>query len=225
MRSATIASTSSRSPSQVRTIVSSESPARRSMYSRWVGGVAWRASTSAVTASITCSSSERVPLKSKISARKGMAEEPSDRGYSARHDRPTDPRRRPAAASAGHAREDAGDLAAGGGDGRGHRVQLGSLPPAVRRSGRPALRVLDGAGGDGGVDQPHPDRLPGHLQLLPQREPAGRHGAHRRPHLRRALHLRHRRRLVPARLRRVRLRVRHGARPAAPPRPLAGRRS
>ena len=80
MRSATIASTSLRSPSQVRTIVSSESPARRSMYSRCVGGVAWRASTSAVTASITCSSSERVPLKSKISARKGMAEEPSDAG-------------------------------------------------------------------------------------------------------------------------------------------------
>src|SRR5438477_7319183 len=76
MRSATIASTSFRLPSQVRTIISSDSPARRSMYSRCVGGVAWRASTSAVTASITCSSSERVPLKSKIRERKGMAGEP-----------------------------------------------------------------------------------------------------------------------------------------------------
>ena len=42
------------------------------------------------------------------------------------------------------------------------------------------------------------DRRPGHLQLVPQPRSAGRHGAHRRPHLGWAAHPRDRRRLVRA---------------------------
>ena len=61
-------------------------------------------------------------------------------------------------------------------------------------------------GGDGRGDRAAADRRPRHLQLLPQPRPAGRHGAHRRPHLRRPADPRHRRRLVRARLRRVRVR-------------------
>ena len=64
-----------------------------------------------------------------------------------------------------------------------------------------------------------------HVQLVPQPEPARRHGAHDRPPQRRALHARHRLGLVRARLRRVRLRVRHRARPAARPRARRSRSS
>ena len=59
-----------------------------------------------------------------------------------------------------------------------------------------------------------PRSAPGHVQHVPQPRPARRHGPHRRPHQRRTVDPRHRRGLVRARLRRVRLRVRHGAGPA-----------
>ena len=147
------------------------------MYSRCVGGVAWRASTSAVTASITCSSSERVPLKSKISARKGMAGEPSDRGYSARHDRPPDTRRCPAAASAGHALDRCGRPGGGWRSRRRHRSSTGTISSRCPAIPTARTSMLDGAGGDGRGDQ--------RVQIgclvaatLPQPEPAGRHGPH-----------------------------------------------
>ena len=69
--------------------------------------------------------------------------------------------------------------------------------------------MLDDARRLGRGHQPRRDRRAGHVQQLPQPRAAGRHGPHRRPHLRRPAHPRHRRRLVRARLRRVRLRLRH----------------
>ena len=110
---------------------------------------------------------------------------------------------------------DARDVAARRGRGRGHPLHLGSLLPAVRRSRRVAFRVLEPAGRDGGGHGAHPLRRARDLQLLPQPEPARRHGAHRRPHLRWAPDPGAGLGLVRARLRRVRLRVRHGDHAAA----------
>ena len=62
------------------------------------------------------------------------------------------------------------------------------------------------------------DRRARGLQLLPQPGAAGRRAPDDRPHLRRARDPRHRRRLVREGLRRVRLRVRDRAEPAAGPR-------
>ena len=99
-----------------------------------------------------------------------------------------------------HLRADARHVAARRGRGRRLALHLGSLLPALRRSRRCALRVLEPARGDGGGDGAHPLRRARHLQLLPQPEPARRHGAHRRPHLRRPADPRPRLRLVRARL-------------------------
>ena len=101
--------------------------------------------------------------------------------------------------------------------GRGHRLQLGPLLPAVRRSRREALRVLDHAGLAGRGDPAGGDRPPGHLQLLPQPALPGRHGPHRGSHLGRPADPGHGQRVVPAGLRRIRLRVRHPGEPPAPP--------
>ena len=65
--------------------------------------------------------------------------------------------------------------------------------PAVRRARRHALRVLDHARRLGRGDRARRDRRPRHLQLLPQPRPAGRHGAHGRPHHERPADPRHRR--------------------------------
>ena len=54
--------------------------------------------------------------------------------------------------------------------------------PAQRRPRGPALRVLDDARRVGRVDRVRRDRRPRDVQQLPQPEPAGRHGADRRPH-------------------------------------------
>ena len=72
---------------------------------------------------------------------------------------------------------------------------------------------------------PRRDRRAGHLQQLPQPRTARRHGPHRRPHERRPADPRHRLGLVREGLRRVRLRVRHGRRPAGPARPRTCRAS
>src|SRR3712207_7322570 len=50
----------------------------------------------------------------------------------------------------------------------------GPFLPALRRSGRRALRVLDAAGGDGGGDRACRVRGARYLQLIPQRQPADR---------------------------------------------------
>ena len=97
------------------------------------------------------------------------------------------------------------------GRGRGHALHLGPLLPAVRRPRRRALRGWTLLAAMAEATE-RPVRRARHLQLLPQPEPARRHGAHRRPPLGRAAHPRHRVGLVRARLRRVRLRVRHRGR-------------
>src|SRR3712207_1106890 len=94
----------------------------------------------------------------------------------------------------------------------------GPFLPALRRPGRPALRVLDAAGGDGGGDRACRVRGARYLQLVPQRQPARGHGAHGGPYLGRLAHTRDRGRLVREGLRRVRLRVWDGGRPLARPR-------
>ena len=113
-------------------------------------------------------------------------------------------------AAALHVPADARRLAPGRGGRRRHALHLGSLLPALRRSRRRALRVLEPARGDRGGHGAHPLRRPRELQLVSQPEPARRHGAHRRPHLGRSPDPRPRFGLVRARLPRVRLRVRHG---------------
>src|SRR5918997_3383611 len=107
-------------------------------------------------------------------------------------------------------RPDARCVAQGGGDGGGYAIQLGSLLPALRRSGRRALRVLDAGGGDGGGHGESRVRGSGHVQLVPEPELAGRYGAYGGPCLRRPAHPRYRGRVVSEGLRRVRLRVRDG---------------
>ena len=82
--------------------------------------------------------------------------------------------------------------------------------PLYGPRGRRALRVLDDARRVGRGHRAGRDRRARHVQQLPQPAAARRHGAHRRPHQRRPAHPRHRVGLVRARLRRVRLRVRHG---------------
>ena len=77
--------------------------------------------------------------------------------------------------------------------GRQH-LDLGPLLPALRRSRRRALRGVHAARGDGGRHEPRAHRRARHVQLVPQPEPARRHGAHHRPHQRRAVRARHRRR-------------------------------
>ena len=81
-----------------------------------------------------------------------------------------------------------------------------------------ALRGLHAAGRAWRSTPSRPPRRAGDVQLLPQPEPAGRHGPHHRPPVPRPLRPRHRLGLVRARLRRVRLRVRHRHRPPARPR-------
>ena len=94
---------------------------------------------------------------------------------------------------------------------RGRRhLQLGPLLPVAWRPRRPALRVLDHARRMGRGNRAGRDRRPGHVQQLPQPGSDRRHGAHRRPHQRRAAHPRHRCRLVRKGLRQLRLRVRYG---------------
>ena len=124
-------------------------------------------------------------------------------------ERPPAPHRRPRRAPALHVHADARRVAPGRGVGRRHALHLGSLLPALRRSRRRALRVLEPARRDRGGHGAHPLRRARDLQLLPQPEPARRHGAHGRPDLRRPPDPRPGLRLVRARLRRVRLRVRH----------------
>src|SRR3954447_7893929 len=107
-----------------------------------------------------------------------------------RHARSTDPRGCADPAAARQLLEDARRLAARGGAGRRHAVQLGPLLPAARRPGRVAFRVLDDARRHGRGDRADRDRRAGHLQLLPQPEPARGHGPHGRPRVRRAPDLR-----------------------------------
>ncbi|CAA9269494.1 MAG: Putative oxidoreductase, partial [uncultured Acidimicrobiales bacterium] len=90
---------------------------------------------------------------------------------------------------------------------------VGPLLPALRRAGRGPLRVLRAAGRHGRRDRPRGLWRHGHLQLLPEPGAAGGHGPHHRPPVTRAFHPGDRQRLVRARLRRVRLRLRHGAKP------------
>ena len=118
-------------------------------------------------------------------------------------------------AAALHVQADARRLAAGRGGGRRHALHVGSLLPALRRARRRALRVLEPARRDRRGDGAHPLRRARHLQLVPQPEPARRHGAHRRPDLGRPPDPRPRLGLVRARLRGVRLRVRHADHAAA----------
>ena len=110
----------------------------------------------------------------------------------------------------------AGDAPRVGG-GRGARrrlpLQLGPLLPAPGRSGGQPLRGPDRARGDGRGHRARRARLAGDLQRLPQPRVPRRRPPHDRPHLRRAGDPRDRRRLVRARLRRVRLRVRDGRDP------------
>ena len=55
----------------------------------------------------------------------------------------------------------------------------------LRRSRRRTLRMLDHARRVGGTNLPDRDRCAGQLQLVPEPRTPRRHGAHRRPHLRR----------------------------------------
>ena len=102
---------------------------------------------------------------------------------SGRDERPAHPHRCARRPAALHLPADARHLAARRGRGRRHALHLGSLLPALRRARRRALRVLEPARRDGGGHGAHPFRRARQLQLVPQPEPAGRHGAHGRPHL------------------------------------------
>ena len=95
---------------------------------------------------------------------------------------------------------------------RRQHLGLGPLLPALRRPRRRALRGLHAARGARRRDEQRAPRRAGHVQLVPQPEPARRHGPHDRPHQPRPLHPRHRIGLVRARLHGVRIRVRHRAR-------------
>ncbi|CAA9525872.1 MAG: Putative oxidoreductase, partial [uncultured Solirubrobacteraceae bacterium] len=125
--------------------------------------------------------------------------------------------RRPGPAPARGVRRHAARVARGRRARRGLHLHLGPLLSPLRRRGRPALRVPDHDGVDGGEHLAGADRRPGDLQLLPQPRVPRRRAPDHRPHLGRARHPRHRRGLVPARLRRVRLRVRRRPRPPAGP--------
>ena len=80
---------------------------------------------------------------------------------------------------------------------------------------RGPLRGLHAAVGHGRRHEPRHARRARHVQLVPQPRPARRHGSHDRPSQRRPFRARYRSGLVRARLRRVRLRVRHRARGCA----------
>ncbi len=131
--------------------------------------------------------------------------------------------RRPTPPPGNHRRGPPRGLAGGRCPRRGLDLGLGPLLPALRRPRRRPLRGLHAARGHGRRDQPRAARRAGHVQLLPQPQPAGRHVAHHRPPERRTVRARHRVRVVRARLHRVRLRVRHravtaqGARPSRSP--------
>ena len=128
--------------------------------------------------------------------------------------RPAGPGRAPAPASARRLRRHPAYRRRSRGDRRRRRLQLGPLLPALRRSRRQALRVLDHARRLGRGDRARRVRRPRHLQQLPQPRPARRHGPHGRQHQRRPAHPRDRLGLVREGLRRVRLRVRHRRWPA-----------
>ena len=98
------------------------------------------------------------------------------------------------------------------------RLHLGPLLPALRRLRRRPLRMLHDAGRARGRDLDDSVRTARRVQLVPEPGTARRHGPHHRPHLRRPIHPRYRVGVVRARLRRVRLRVRHRAEPPAGPR-------
>ena len=125
------------------------------------------------------------------------------------------PRRRRGPAAARDVRAAARGVAPSRGHRRRLHLRLGSLLPAVRRSRRRALRVLDDARRDRAVDRARAGRRARQLQHVPQPRSARRHGADARPHLGRSRDPRHRLGLVRARLPRVRLPVRHGAVAAA----------
>ncbi len=93
-------------------------------------------------------------------------------------------------------------------------LHMGSLLPALRAARRRALRVLEPARGVGGRDAPDRARAARVVHRLPEPAAPRRHGPDRRSHQRRPRDPRPGRRLVPARLRRVRLRLRHRRRPA-----------
>ena len=122
----------------------------------------------------------------------------TERGYSDRHDRSTDPRRRPDAAAARTTREDARRLARAEELGADTVFNWDHFYPLYGEADGPHFECWTMLGGDGRGDRARADRRAGDLQLLPQPQPAGRHGAHRRPHLGRAADPRHRRRLVPS---------------------------
>ena len=133
----------------------------------------------------------------------------SVRPHAAREDRGPGP------AAARRVRRHAARLARRRGARRRHHLLLGPLLPAERRPGRQPLRVHHDARRDGPGDRARRDRRARDLQLLPQPRAAGRRPPHARPHLGRPGHPRHRRGLVRARLRGVRLRVRHQGLPPA----------
>ena len=122
---------------------------------------------------------------------------------------------RPAAPAAHRHHRSARGVGARGCARCGLDLDLGPLLPAQRRPGGHPLRGLQPAGRDGRDDRPGPLRHARVLQQLPQSRAAGGHGAHRQPALRRTPRAGHRRRVVRARLHRVRLRVRHRAGAAA----------
>ena len=133
----------------------------------------------------------------------------SVRPHAAREDRG------PGQATARRIRRHAARLARRRGARRRHVLLLGPLLPPQRRPGRQPLRVHHDAGLDGRGDRARRDRRARDLQLLPQPRAAGRRPPDAGPHLGRTGDPRHRRGLVRARLRRVRLRVRHQGLPPA----------
>ncbi|CAA9562568.1 MAG: Putative oxidoreductase, partial [uncultured Thermomicrobiales bacterium] len=134
------------------------------------------------------------------------------------------PRRGPDQAPTRHLRPNARRLDQGRRPRCRYPLQLGSLLPAQRRPRRHPLRVLDLAGRDGRGHRARPVRRPGHLQFLPQPEPAGGHGPDRGPRLGRSPDPWSGQRVVSERLRPVRLRVRHRTRSPQGPRRIAADR-
>ena len=90
----------------------------------------------------------------------------------------------------------------GGPPTRSRSTASGSGTTSTRCTATPTPRTSSAtpARGDGRRDEQRAHRRARHLQLVPQPQPARRHGAHHRPPQRRPVRARHRRRVVRARL-------------------------
>ena len=119
------------------------------------------------------------PARRSDGARSGV---PGDRGYDPARAAPPAHRRRDSALWPG-VRRRAARCAGRRGRGRRLAVDVGSLLPERRRggSGRAELRVHDDPRGARRRDHPREPRRARGVQLVPQRRPARRHGAHDRP--------------------------------------------